>query len=126
MPVLIAQRGRNIVRTDSAWRSIVRNELKVRRRCYSFQRNNKTNGKTLRQSELRKSESWLKIHQGKTEYITNHADSEDILTDQQKNEKVTEFKYLEQTTHLKDTTKEEIYARIRAAWSCFGKKGNTP
>ena len=22
----------------------------------------------------------------------------------------------------KDTTKEEIYARIRAAWSCFGKK----
>ena len=35
--------------------------------------------------------------------------------------KVTEFKYLGQTTHLKDTTKEEIYARIRAAWSCFGK-----
>ena len=34
---------------------------------------------------------------------------------------VTEFKYLGQTTHLKDTTKEEIYARIRAAWSCFGK-----
>ena len=26
-----------------------------------------------------------------------------------------------QTTHLKDTTKEEIYARIRAARSCFGK-----
>ena len=35
---------------------------------------------------------------------------------------MTEFKYLGQTTHLKDTTKEEIYARIRAAWSCFGKK----
>ena len=34
---------------------------------------------------------------------------------------MTEFKYLGQTTHLKDTTKEEIYARIRAAWSCFGK-----
>ena len=28
---------------------------------------------------------------------------------------------MRQTTHLKDTTKEEIYARIRAAWSCFGK-----
>ena len=41
---------------------------------------------------------------------------------QQKIEKVTEFKYLGQATHLKDTTKEEIYARIRAAWSCFGKK----
>ena len=64
----------------------------------------------------------FKIHKGKTKYMTNHADSEDILIDQQKIEKVTEFKYLGQTTHLKDTTKEEIYARIRAAWSCFGKK----
>ena len=57
--------------------------------------------------------------------MTNHADSEDILTDQQKIEKVTEFKYLGQNTHLKDTTKtgkKERYARIRAAWSCFGKK----
>ena len=52
--------------------------------------------------------------------MTNHADSEDLLIDQQKIEKVTEFKCLGQTTHLKDTTKEEIYARIRAAWSCFG------
>ena len=70
----------------------------------------------------------LKIHKGKTKYMTNHADSDDILIDQQKIEYVTEFKYLGQTTHLKDTTKEEIYARIRAAWSCFGKKkqGNTP
>ena len=64
----------------------------------------------------------LKIHKGKTKYMTKHADSEDILTDQQKIEKVTEFKYLGQNTHLKDTTKEEIYARIKAAWSCFGKK----
>ena len=39
-----------------------------------------------------------------------------------KTKKVTEFKYLGQNTHLKDTTKEEIYARIKAAWSCFGKK----
>ena len=57
----------------------------------------------------------LKIHKGKTKYTTNHADSEDILTDKGKIEKVTEFKYLGQTTHPKDTTKEEIYARIRAA-----------
>ena len=34
----------------------------------------------------------LKIHKGKTKYMTNHADSEDILIDQQKIEKVTEFK----------------------------------
>ena len=26
------------------------------------------------------------------------------------------------TTHLRDTTKEEIYAMIRAAWSCFTPK----
>ena len=59
--------------------------------------------------------------------MTNHADSEDILTDQQKIEKVTEFKYLGQTTHLKDTAKKKMYARIRAAWSSFGKKQrNTP
>ena len=70
----------------------------------------------------------LKIHKGKTKYMTNHADNEDILINQQKNEKVTEFKYLGQTRHLKDTTKEEIYARIRAPRSCFGRKpqGNTP
>ena len=35
---------------------------------------------------------------------------------------MTKIKYLGQTTHLKDTTKEEIYSRIRAAWSCFGEK----
>ena len=48
-------------------------------------------------------------------YRTIHADSEYIPTDQEKIEKVTEFKNLGQTTHLKDTTKEETYARIRAA-----------
>ena len=53
--------------------------------------------------------------------MTNHAGSEDILIDQQQIEKVTEFKHLGQNTHLRDTTKEELYARIRAAWSCFGK-----
>ena len=68
----------------------------------------------------------LKMDKGKKKYTTNHADSEDILKDQQKVEKVTEFKYLGQATHLKDTTKEEIYARIRAAWNCLGKTRNTP
>ena len=64
----------------------------------------------------------LKILKGKTKYMTNHAHSEDILIDQQTTEKVTDFKYLGQNTHLKDTTKEVIYVRVRAAWSCFGKK----
>ena len=61
----------------------------------------------------------LNIHKGKTKYTTNHADSEDILIDHEKFEKVTGFKYFGQTTHLKDTTKEGIYARIRATWSCI-------
>ena len=60
-------------------------------------------------------EIWLRNTQGKTKYMTNHADSEEILIDQQEIEKVTEFKYLEQNTHLKDTTNKEICARIRAA-----------
>ena len=51
--------------------------------------------------------------------MTNYADSEDILIEQEKMEKVTVLKYLGQTTHLKDTTKEKIYARVGAAWSCF-------
>ena len=80
--------------------------------------------KTPEQFKLRKPERWLKIHKGKTKYMTNHADSEDILIDQQNIEKVTEFKYLGQTTHPKDITKKEIYGRIRAAWSCFEKKKN--
>ena len=53
--------------------------------------------------------------------MTNHADSEDILIDQEKLEEETESKYPGQTTHLKDTAKEEMCARIRAAWKCFGK-----
>ena len=65
--------------------------------------------------------SWNFSQVSHSQYMTNYADSEDILIGQQKIEKVTEFKYLGQTTHLKDTTKEEIYARIRAAWSGFGK-----
>ena len=49
----------------------------------------------------------LKIHTGKTKNMTNHADSEEMLIDQKNIEKVTEFKYLRQTTHLTDTTKAE-------------------
>ena len=63
--------------------------------------------KTFKQSVLRKSESWLKIHKGRTKYMTNHADSEEILIDQQQIEKVTEFKYLGQNTHLKTLQKKK-------------------
>ena len=60
---------------------------------------NRLNSKSL--------EVGLKIGKGKTKYMTNHADTEDILFDQEKLEKVTDFKYLGQTTHLEDTTQEK-------------------
>ena len=41
---------------------------------------NKTNEKTLEQSILRKSEVGLKTHNGKTKYMTNHVEREDILS----------------------------------------------
>ena len=49
----------------------------------------------------------LKIHKGKTKYMTNYADSEDILIGQQKIEKVTEFKYLGQPHTLKTPLKKK-------------------
>ena len=56
--------------------------------------------------------------------MTSHANSEDILIIDQGNiENVADFKYLGQTTHLIDTTKEEVYASIRAEWSFFLKQG---
>ena len=48
----------------------------------------------------------LKIHKRKTKYMTKMTDSKDILTEQEENAKVTKFKCLGQTTHLKDTTKK--------------------
>ena len=42
-----------------------------------------------------------------TQSTSNHADSEEILTDQQNIEKVTEFKYLVQNTHLKTLQKKK-------------------
>ena len=66
----------------------------------------------------------IRIQKGKTKYMTNYADSDLILIDQEEIEKVTNFKYLRQITLLKETTitKEEINASFSAAWSCFGKK----
>ena len=63
----------------------------------------------------------------RTTNMTNYTAGEDIrvtytLTGQEKLEKVARFKYFGQITHLKYTTKEEIYARIRAAWSRLGKQ----
>ena len=65
----------------------------------------------LKQSELKKSESWPKNTQGREEKKkkTNHADSEDILIYQKTPppEKVTKFKNLGRTTHLKTLQKKK-------------------
>ena len=60
--------------------------------------------------------------------MTNHADSEDILIDQEKIEKVTEFKYFGQNTHLTDTTKEKYMPGSEQRGAVLEKKpqGNTP
>ena len=63
----------------------------------------------------------LKMHKGKTKYMTNFQNDQEIHIDSEKIEEVTNYKYLGQTTYLKDTTKEEVTCRIRAGWSCFGK-----
>ena len=63
----------------------------------------------------------LKIHKGKEKYMTNHADSEDILIDQQKIEKMTEFKYLRQTTHLRHHKRRNIWQN-QSSVELFWKK----
>ena len=44
--------------------------------------------------------------------MTNHADGEDILIDQEKNVKVKDFKYLGQTTHLKDMRLQQPLTKL--------------
>ena len=63
----------------------------------------------------------LKMYKGKTKYMTNFQNDQEIHIESEKIEEVTNYKYLGQTTFLKDTTKEEVTCRIRAGWSCFGK-----
>ena len=63
----------------------------------------------------------LNMHKGKTKYMTNFQNDKEIHIENEKIEEVTNYKYLGQTTYLKDTTKEEVTCRIRAGWSCFGK-----
>ncbi|GFR93951.1 endonuclease-reverse transcriptase [Elysia marginata] len=70
-------------------------------------------------------DSGLKMHKGKTKYMINFESHENIQIDKEKIEEVPNYKYLGQTTYLKETTKEEVTCRIRAGWNCFGKKRET-
>ncbi|GFS25595.1 endonuclease-reverse transcriptase [Elysia marginata] len=66
-------------------------------------------------------ESGLKMHKGKTKYMINFESHENIQINKEKIEEVPNYKYLGQTTYLKETTKKEVTCRIRAGWNCFGK-----
>ena len=64
----------------------------------------------------------LKTNEGKTKYMTNHAGSEDMLTDQEKNEEVTEFKYLGQTTHKRPYKRRNLCQDQSSMELFWGKK----
>ena len=63
----------------------------------------------------------LKIHRGKTKYMTNFNTNKKILVENTEIEKVDEYKYLGQNIEMRDKTAKEVQKRIRAAWSVFGK-----
>ncbi|GFS07190.1 endonuclease-reverse transcriptase [Elysia marginata] len=63
----------------------------------------------------------LKMHKGKTKYMTNFQTTKKIQIENKEMKRVQSYKYLGQTTSLKDTSNEEVARRIRAGWSCSGK-----
>ena len=58
----------------------------------------------------------LKIHKGKTLFRTNIDTTDNIQID-----KMTNYKYLGQTTAMKNRTKQEVSIRIKAGWTVLGK-----
>ena len=58
----------------------------------------------------------LKIHKGKTKFMTNFQTDESIEVEQDQIEKVDSYKYLGQTVKMKDNTREEVLIRIKAGW----------
>ena len=66
----------------------------------------------------------LKIHKGKTKFMTNYNSDKTIKIDNESIEKVTKYPYLGQTAAMRIKTSEEINTRIRKAWYTFGKYRN--
>ena len=63
----------------------------------------------------------LKIHNGKTKFMTNIDTTDNIQINGTGTEKVTNYKYIGQTTAMENRTKQEVSIRIKAGWSVFGK-----
>ena len=63
----------------------------------------------------------LKIHKGKTKFMTNFETDEETKLENEKLEKVESYNYLGQITTANRKSEDEIKERIRKSWSCFGK-----
>ena len=63
----------------------------------------------------------LKIHKGKTKFMTNTDTTDNIQINGTETEKVTNYKYLGQTIAMENSTKQEVSIRIKAGWSVFWK-----
>ena len=63
----------------------------------------------------------LKIHKGKTKFMTNFETDEEIKIENEKLEKVESYNYLGQITTTNRKSEDEIKERIRKSWSCFRK-----
>ena len=53
----------------------------------------------------------LKMHKGKTKFMINYPNQDSLYIENEEIEKVEHYKYLGQTTYLKETTKEENHKR---------------
>ena len=63
----------------------------------------------------------LKIHRGKTKFMTNFVTTQKIEIEGIEIEKVEHYKYLGQTIAFEDRTAYEVQLRIQAGWAVFGK-----
>jgi len=63
----------------------------------------------------------LKIHKGKTKYMSNYQTNKTIELENELIECVESYKYLGQTVKMENNTREEVMLRIKAGWSCFGR-----
>ena len=63
----------------------------------------------------------LKIHKGKTKYMTNFETNETLKIEDESIDKVDSYKYLGETVKMEDNTREEILLKIKAGWRCFGR-----
>ena len=61
----------------------------------------------------------LKMHKGKTKFMINYPNQDSLCIENEEIEKVEHYKYLGQTTYLKETTKEEIKCRIKKRLGLF-------